>query len=301
MTPSEKGPAGGRAAALEVTVLSRDSRAPSPSMPLDWGVAPTRHWGTPTRARGSPTKLLRADGRIKSHEALSARKAPSRALMAAKHMALSPRHQSPPARHQSPPARHESPPARHQSPPARRALLPAQQLVLPARPPRVGFNRGSAGVRAWGSAEVKGALPGRQQSKGMAAGGQGGRACPPADWQDRLLGDPSEEPKQTGGGVVGCGEEVDQVWGRYLARAKQKQGLQASGTAVMSSSQVCFETQPLVHDQKLMNSWGRHALMLFRVGAVNKAWKGGNFPPGVPGGEGGLVAQANIFLHVIAI
>ena len=246
MIPSEKGSAGKRAAALEVTVLSRDSCAPSPSMPLDWGVNPTRHWGTPTRARGSPTKLLRPDAIARSHEALSARKALSHALLAAKHMTLTSRHQSPPTRHEPPPARHQSLPARNQSPPAQCAVLLAQRLMLPARHAQLEFNRGSAGVRAWGSAGVRGAQLGRQQSKGRKAGGQGGRASPPADWQDRLGGNPLGEPKQTGDRGLGSGEEEDQVWGRYLARAKEKQGLQigiaVSGTAVISSSQVCFKT-----------------------------------------------------------
>lgn len=206
---------------------------------MGWGVTPTRHWGTPTRARGSPSKLLRADGTARSHEAVSARKAPSCALLAARHTTLSPRHESLPARHESLPARHESPPARHESMPARRAALPAQQLVLPARRAQPGFNSTSAGARVWGSGGVRGALQARQHA---AAGGQGVRAWPLADWQDRLGRHPSGEPKQTGSNTVGCSEEVDKVWSRYLDRAKEKQDRQAgsatSGTAMVSSSQV---------------------------------------------------------------
>lgn len=227
---------------------------------MEGGLTPTRHWGTPTRARGSPTKLLRADGTARSHETLPARKASSCALLAARHMALSQRHQSPPSRHQSPPLRHLSLPARHESPsirhkslqtehesrPARRTTLPAQQLVSPARRAQLGFNSASAGVRFAGSGGVQGALLVRQHATGKAARGPGVSAYPPADRQDRLVGNPLGEPSQTGGRAVGGGEEVDQMWRRYLTRAKEKQDLQAgeaaSGTAVISSSQVCFDS-----------------------------------------------------------
>ena len=205
---------------------------------MGWGVTPTRHWGTPTRARGSPSKLLRADGTARSHEAVSARKAPSCALLAARHTTLSPRHESLPARHESLP-RHDSSPARHESLPAQRAALPAQQLVLPARRAQPGFNSTSAGARVWGSGGVRGALQARQHA---AAGGQRVRAWPLADWQDRLGVRPSREPKQTGGSTAGCVEEVDKAWSRYLDCAKGKLDKQAgsatSGTVVVSSSQV---------------------------------------------------------------
>ena len=197
---------------------------------MDGGVTPTRHWGTPTRARGSPTKLINADGTARGHEAFSARKAASHALIAARHMCPVPRHQSCPAR--------------HESPPARRAVLPAQQLVLPARRARPGFESGRA--RVWGSGGLQGALQARQRATGKASGGQGVRAWPSAEWQDRLVGSPLGELKQTDGGAVGRGKEGDQVWSRYLERAKEKQGLQAgsaaSSTAVINSNQVCFAT-----------------------------------------------------------
>lgn len=234
-------------------------------MSLEWGA--TRHWGTPTRARGSPIKLLRADGTARNREALSARKAPSCALLAARHMAVSLRHESLPARPQSPPTRHESLPARYESPsvrhkslatehessparreslPAQHAVLSAQQLVLPARRTQLGFNRGSAGVRASGSGGVQVAPLARQHATGKAGRGPGVRAYLSAEWPDRLMGNPWGEPTQRGGRAVVDGEQVDQVWIRYLTRARERQDLQAgeaaSGTAAISSSQVCFDS-----------------------------------------------------------
>ena len=220
-------------------------------MSLEWGA--TRHWGTPTRARGSPIKLLRADGTARNREALSARKAPSCALLAARHMAVSLRHESLPARYESPSIRHkslatehESSPARRKSLPAQHAVLSAQQLVLPARRTQLGFNRGSAGVRASGSGGVQGAPLARQHATGKAGRGPGVRAYLSAEWQDRLMGNPWGEPTQRGGRAVVDGEQVDQVWIRYLTRARERQDLQAgeaaSGTAANSSSQVCFDS-----------------------------------------------------------
>lgn len=198
---------------------------------------------------------------------------PGHALL---HMVLPSRHASPPVRQEVSPARQklapmrpDSSPARRQSPPAGDYLLPARQMTwpachvglpakqqdysLPARRAQLGFSLTPPRVRAIGSAEAQGGLlPARQHTTGRAAGGvQGGlRPLPPplASQQSRgVVGAPSEQSRQSGakGWGLGCAEEGDAAWCRYLARAREKQGMAAEvdvlGTRRVISSQVCFE------------------------------------------------------------
>lgn len=189
---------------------------------------PSKPVVSPMRHESSPAKHAMTAAMPGTHQLQPTR----RVVSPARHESLPARHMMPPAMHVMPPARHESLPARHVMPPAMHVTLPAKYQSPPARlSPSHG--RHTAKFTAF---------PSDQHGRSSKRGESYTDRTHPADPWVGHMGPTCALSGSMGKQDVASPKGMDQTWLRYLARAKEKQGLQRTTaiTAVrsMTSKQV---------------------------------------------------------------